>query len=191
VRHEELPRSIYEIDGATRCAVEFHSFSKNAGFTGVRCGYTVCPKALQGRTRSGQRVVLHDLWRRRWTTKSNGVSYPVQRGAEAVYSDAGRRQVRQLVDHYLENARLLREGCRAMGLATYGGVDAPYVWVACPDGLGSWQTFDLMLQEAQVVITPGAGFGRCGEGFFRISAFNTRASAEQVVERMKALTLRV
>jgi LL-diaminopimelate aminotransferase len=191
VQDAGLPRTIYEIDGARRCALEFHSFSKNAGFTGVRCGYTVCPRELEARTQAGARVALHTLWRRRWSTKSNGVSYPVQRGAEAVYTEAGRSQVQDLVIHYLENARILRQGCAALGLTTYGGVNAPYVWVACPSGLDSWAMFDHLLHEAQVVVTPGAGFGRCGEGYFRISAFNTRANVEQAVERLSALGLRV
>jgi LL-diaminopimelate aminotransferase len=189
VTDQSLPRSIYEIDGARECAMEFHSFSKNGGFTGVRCGFTVCPKSLTGRTRDGRRVPLHGLWTRRWSTKSNGVSYIVQRAAEALYSNAGIQQVQGLIRHYLENARILREGCTAMGLEVHGGIHAPYVWVACPDTLSSWQMFDRMLREGQVVITPGSGFGRCGEGFFRISAFNTRENVTEVVRRMKLLAL--
>lgn len=181
-------RSIYEIPGAHGCAIEFHSFSKDGGFTGVRCGYTVVPRALTASTRGGITIPLHGLWSRRWATKSNGVSYPVQRAAEALYSAEGRKQVRALVDHYMGNAKILREGCRALGLEAHGGVDAPYVWVACPDGLTSWQLFDRMLQEANVVITPGSGFGSCGEGYFRISAFNSRENVEEVVRRMNALT---
>jgi LL-diaminopimelate aminotransferase len=189
IQDQSLPRSIYEIDGARTCAMEFHSFSKDGGFTGVRCGYTVCPKELAAFTRDGKRIPLHGLWHRRWSTKSNGVSYVVQRAAEALYSHAGRSQIAQLIDHYMTNARILREGCRAIGLEVHGGENAPYVWVACPDGLGSWQMFDRMLSDANVVITPGAGFGRHGEGFFRISAFNSRANVEEVVKRMKAMTL--
>jgi LL-diaminopimelate aminotransferase len=183
----DAPRSIYEIDGAKRCAIEFHSFSKNAGFTGVRCGYTVVPKELEGRTASGEKVALHGLWTRRWNTKSNGVSYPVQRGAEATYSDAGRQQIGALVEHYMTNARLLKEGCESMGLRVWGGTHSPYVWVACPDGLSSWQTFDLALEEAQVVVTPGVGFGRCGEGYFRISAFNSRENVTEAVSRLQSI----
>ncbi|MHC4775393.1 MAG: LL-diaminopimelate aminotransferase [Planctomycetota bacterium] len=183
-----LPRSVYEIDGARRCAIEFHSFSKNGGFTGLRCGYTVCPKTVLGRTTDGREVALHDLWVRRWTTRSNGVSYPVQRAAEALYSPEGRQQVSRLVEHYLANARILREGCEAAGLAVYGGVHAPYVWVACPEGTGSWQMFDRLLEEANVVVVPGCGFGACGEGFFRISAFNTHRNVIEVVERLAKLT---
>jgi LL-diaminopimelate aminotransferase len=187
IRNDAAPRSIYEIEGAERCAIEFHSFSKNAGFTGVRCGYTVCPRALEGRTAGGRRVALHGLWMRRWSTKSNGVSYPVQRGAEAVYTAAGRTQTARLVDHYLENARILREAWARIGFEVYGGVHAPYVWVACPDGVSSWQMFDRMLEQARVVVTPGGGFGRCGEGHVRVSAFNTRANVEGVVDRLHRL----
>jgi len=188
VRQEGAPRSIYEIEGARRCAMEFHSFSKNGGFTGVRCGYTVCPKELAGTTGRGEKVPLHGLWTRRWSTKANSVGYVIQRAAEALFSEAGRAQVRRLVDHYLENARLLGEGCDAIGLTAYGGADSPYVWVACPDGLSSWQMFDRMLDEAKVVVTPGVGFGRCGEGYIRISAFNMRDNVLEVVKRMRALT---
>ena len=189
IRDRSKPRSIYEIDGARTCAMEFHSLSKDGGFTGVRCGYTVCPKDLCAFTRDGKRVPLHGLWTRRWSTKSNGVSYPVQRAAEALYSPAGRTQIAGLIDHYMTNARILREGCAAIGLDVYGGENAPYVWVGCPDGLSSWEMFDRMLNDANVVITPGAGFGRHGEGFFRVSAFNSRANVEEVVKRMKALSL--
>jgi LL-diaminopimelate aminotransferase len=187
VRDARLPRSIYEVDGARRCAIEFHSFSKNGGFTGVRCGYTVCPRELTGTTAAGERVELHRLWSRRWSTKSNSVGYVAQRAAEALYGHEGRAQVQALIDHYMENARLLREGCAAAGLDVYGGVHAPYVWAACPAGLQSWETFDRMLEDAQVVVTPGAGFGRCGEGYFRISAFNTRDNVKEVVRRLGAL----
>jgi len=187
ISEPDLPRSIYEVEGARRCAIELHSFSKNGGFTGLRCGYTVCPKAVEGTTRDGTRVAMHELWLRRWNTRSNGVSYPVQRAAEALYSSEGKRQVAALVDHYLTNARLLRAGCEAMDWPVWGGANAPYVWVACPDGLGSWDMFDRMLEEANVVVVPGCGFGRCGEGFFRISAFNSRSNVEEVVRRMKAL----
>ncbi|MCA9284036.1 MAG: LL-diaminopimelate aminotransferase [Phycisphaerales bacterium] len=183
----ELPRSIYEIPGARSCAIEFRSFSKNGGFTGVRCGFTVMPKDVQVQTTDGRSLALHPLWSRRWSTKSNSVSYPVQRGAEALYSPEGRVQVQELIQHYMGNARVLREACLALGLRTWGGVNAPYVWVACPDGVDSWGMFDRMLHEANVVITPGAGFGRQGEGFFRISAFNSRANVEAVAERMGAL----
>jgi LL-diaminopimelate aminotransferase len=188
VRDPSLPRSIYEIDGAKECAMEFHSFSKSGGFTGVRCGYTVLPKALVGYTRSGERVPLNPMWTRRWNTRSNGVSYAVQAGAAALYTPEGQAQVRSLVDFYMGNAAILRDGCRALGLTVYGGENAPYVWVKCPEGARSWDFFDTMLREAQVVITPGSGFGACGEGFFRISSFNSRANVEEVVRRMRAMS---
>ena len=191
IRDPRLPRSIYEFEGARKCAIEFHSFSKNGGFTGVRCGYTVCPKDLMGSTTEGKKVPLHGLWSRRWSTKSNGVSYPVQRAAEALYSPEGKKQVQALIDHYMGNAKILREGCEAMGLDVYGGANAPYVWVACPDDLSSWQMFDRMLEVANVVITPGVGFGSQGEGYFRISAFNSRENVLEVVKRMKAMSLQV
>jgi LL-diaminopimelate aminotransferase len=187
ITEKHLPRSIYEVPGARRCAIEFHSFSKNGGFTGLRCGYTVCPKTVEATTRDGTRVALHDLWSRRWSTRSNGVSYPVQRAAEALYSPEGRQQVEKLVEGYLGNARVLRDGCEAMNWPVWGGTNAPYVWVACPDGLDSWGMFDRMLGSANVVVVPGIGFGRCGEGFFRISAFNTRENVETVVERISTL----
>jgi len=188
IRDPSLPRSIYEIDGAERCAMEFHSFSKSGGFTGVRCGYTICPRTLEATTADGRRVPLHDLWTRRWATKSNGVSYVVQRGAAALYGDDGRRQVSELVDFYMGNAQRLREGCRALGLNVHGGEHAPYVWVACPDGVDSWAMFDRMLHEVNVIITPGVGFGAHGEGFFRISAFNSRENVDEVVRRLQALS---
>ncbi|MCZ6835102.1 MAG: LL-diaminopimelate aminotransferase [Planctomycetota bacterium] len=188
ITEPNLPRSIYEIDGADRCAIEFHSFSKNGGFTGVRCGYTACPRKLVGWTSDGKEIPLHGLWSRRWSTKSNNVAYIIQRGAEAIYSPEGREQVQGLVDFYLENARILREGCEAMGMDVTGGVNAPYVWIACPDGLSSWDMFDRMLNQANVVITPGVGFGSCGEGFIRISAFNSRENVVEVVNRMKMLS---
>jgi LL-diaminopimelate aminotransferase len=186
-RDPGAPVSIFEIDGARACAVEFRSFSKSGGFTGVRCGYTVLPKSLMAYTRAGDSVALHPLWTRRWNTRSNGVSYAVQRGAEALYTPEGRAEVRALVDFYMENARLLREGCSRLGWNTWGGEHAPYVWCKVPDGSGSWAFFDRMLREARVVTTPGAGFGRCGEGYFRISAFNSRANVEEVVRRLSRL----
>jgi LL-diaminopimelate aminotransferase len=188
IRDRQLPRSIYEIEGARRCAIEFHSFSKNAGFTGIRCGFTVCPQDVAGTTRDGRSVPLHGLWARRWSTKSNSVSYPVQRGAEAVYSPAGQREVAALVSHYMGNADRMRRGCLEQGWSVYGGENAPYLWVACPSGVDSWTMFDRMLREANVVITPGVGFGRCGEGYIRISAFNSRQNVEEVVRRMEAIS---
>ena len=182
----EIPRSIFEIPGALECAVEFRSFSKTGGFTGVRCGFTVMSKKLLAQTTDGRELPLHRLWHRRWSTKANSVSYPVQRGAEALYSTEGREQVRALVDHYMGNARILSEAATRAGLQVHGGKNAPYIWVATPAGVTSWQMFDRMLQDLNVVITPGSGFGAEGEGYFRISAFNSRANAEEVARRLEA-----
>jgi LL-diaminopimelate aminotransferase len=179
-----IPRSIYEIPGAMECAVEFRSFSKNGGFTGVRCGFTVMPKRLLARTADDRRLPLHALWHRRWSTKANSVSYPVQCGAEAIYRTEGKEQVRGLIEHYMGNARILREAAAKAGLQVFGGVNAPYIWVETPAGMTSWQMFDRMLNELNVVITPGSGFGACGEGYFRISAFNSRENAEEVGRRL-------
>lgn len=190
ISQPEIPHSIYEIPGALECAVEFRSFSKTGGFTGVRCGFTVMPKTVRGQTADGRSLPLHPLWHRRWSTKSNSVSYPVQRGAEALYSAEGKAQVRELVDHYMGNARRLREGAEDAGLQVFGGTNAPYIWVKTPRGMTSWQLFDKMLQELHVVITPGSGFGSCGEGYFRISAFNSRENAEEVARRLAALRLK-
>jgi LL-diaminopimelate aminotransferase len=163
------------------------SFSKNGGFTGVRCGFTVMPKSLLARTEDSRRLPLHPLWHRRWSTKANSVSYPVQRGAEALYSAEGRQQVRALIEHYMGNAAILREACAKIDMKAYGGVNGPYIWVKTPDGLTSWQMFDRMLRDLNVVITPGSGFGAQGEGYFRISAFNSRANAEDVARRLQKL----
>jgi LL-diaminopimelate aminotransferase len=182
-----VPRSILEIPGARECAVELRSFSKNGGFTGVRCGFTVMSKSLLARTESGKRIPLHPLWHRRWNTKANSVSYPVQRGAAALYTPEGRQQIRGLIDHYMGNARILREAVAKTGMAVFGGIDAPYIWVKTPDGLTSWQMFDRLLRDLNVVITPGAGFGAQGEGYFRVSAFNTRENAEEVARRLERL----
>jgi len=183
----DIPRSIFQIPGARECAIELRSFSKNGGFTGVRCGFTVLPKSLLARTENGRRLPFHPFWQRRWSTKSNSVSYPVQRGAEALYSPEGRKQVRALIDHYMGNANLLRDAAADAGLETFGGVNAPYIWVKTPGGLTSWQMFNRMLRELNVVITPGAGFGVQGEGYFRISAFNSRENAKEVAGRLKSL----
>lgn len=187
IQDPEVPRSIYEIEGARDCAIEFRSFSKNGGFTGVRCAIVVIPKGLMGKTKSGGKQAIHPLWSRRHSTKFNGVSYIVQRGAEAIYSPEGKKQVAELIQHYMGNAKLLVEACQKAGLAVYGGVNAPYVWVGCPAGLTSWQMFDKMLHEANIVITPGSGFGSAGEGYFRISAFNSRSNVEEVCRRIAAL----
>jgi LL-diaminopimelate aminotransferase len=183
----EIPHSIYEIAGARECAIEFRSFSKNGGFTGTRCAFIVVPKTLMASTAKGEARPLHALWSRRHTTKFNGVSYIVQRGAEALYSPEGKSQVAGLIAHYMGNARILREAAAKCGLRVYGGVNAPYIWVSTPAGTTSWQMFDRMLGEANVVITPGSGFGAMGEGYFRISAFNSRANVEEVARRMQAI----
>lgn len=182
-----IPHSIYEIDGARDVAIEFRSFSKSAGFTGTRCAFTVVPKGLTGTTTDGDRRDIHSLWNRRQSTKFNGVPYVVQRGAAAAYAPEGREQVRGLVDFYLENARLLRAGIAAAGLAVYGGENAPYIWLKTPAGLSSWAFFDELLHKAHLVGTPGSGFGSAGEGYFRLSAFNSRANIEEAVARFQRL----
>jgi LL-diaminopimelate aminotransferase len=181
----DVPHSIYEIPGARDVAIEFRSFSKNAGFTGTRCAFTVVPKGLTGSTKTGERKELHPLWNRRQSTKFNGVSYIVQRGAEAAYSDAGKQQIRELVSFYLENATLLREGLSRAGIEVHGGINAPYIWLKTPEGLSSWDFFDRLLSKAHLVGTPGSGFGASGEGYFRLSAFNSRANVEEAVERFR------
>lgn len=182
-----IPHSIFEIPGSHECAIEFRSFSKTGGFTGVRCGFTVMPKALKAQTEDGRELSLHPLWHRRWSTKANSVSYPVQRGAEALYNEEGQAQVRRLVAHYMGNARVLQDAALKAGMQVFGGTNAPYIWVKTPSGLTSWEMFDRMLQELYVVITPGSGFGSCGEGYFRISAFNSRENAEEVGRRLQTL----
>jgi LL-diaminopimelate aminotransferase len=188
ISEREIPHSIFEIPGARECAVELRSFSKSGGFTGVRCGFTVMPKSVVGRADSGKKLPLHPLWHRRWSTKANSVSYPVQRGAEALYSPEGRQQVRALIEHYMGNAKILRDACAKIDMKVFGGINAPYIWVKTPAGLTSWQTFDRMLRELNVVITPGSGFGAQGEGYFRISAFNSRENAEEVAHRLQSLS---
>lgn len=185
ITEADVPHSIYEIEGARRCAIEFRSFSKTAGFTGMRCGYTVVPHELTGLDADGKPVSLHSLWLRRQTTKFNGASYPIQCAAAAIYTPEGRRQIMESVNYYLDNARILREGVEAAGLQCEGGVNAPYVWVKAPDGMGSWAFFDKLLAECAVACTPGAGFGPSGEGYVRLTAFNTR---ENTLEAMKRLT---
>ena len=185
ISQPEIPHSIFEIPGARECAVEFRSFSKNGGFTGVRCGFTVMPKTVLARTESGKKLPLHPLWQRRWSTKSNSVSYPVQRGAEALYSPQGCKQVRALIEHYMANAKILRDACAAAGMQVHGGVNAPYLWIKTPAGLTSWEMFDRMLSELNIIITPGSGFGAQGEGFFRLSAFNSRENADEAARRIE------
>ena len=184
IQDPTLPHSIYEIDGARDCAIEFRSFSKNAGFTGTRCALTVVPKSLKGKTKDGQAVELWGLWNRRQSTKFNGVSYIVQRGAEAVYSPEGQAQTRALIDFYMENAAIIRRDLTSAGIQVYGGENAPYVWVKTPNGLSSWDFFDKLLETCNVVGTPGSGFGAAGEGYFRISAFNSRDNVNEAMRRI-------
>jgi LL-diaminopimelate aminotransferase len=182
-----IPHSIYEIDGARDCAIEFRSFSKTAGFTGVRAAFTVVPKSLKAKTTAGEEVDVYKLWQRRQNTKFNGISYIVQRAAEAIYTDEGKRQTRTLVDGYLANARLIRDGLHELGMKTFGGVHAPYVWVETPGGAKSWAYFDTLLTKVHVVCTPGSGFGQSGEGYVRLSAFNSRANVEEALSRIAKL----
>lgn len=187
IQDPELPHSIYEIEGARECAIEFRSFSKNAGFTGTRCAFTVVPRGLMGKAINGEKVEIWGLWNRRQCTKFNGVSYIVQRAAEAVYSSEGAAEVKALVAFYMENAAIIRNALSAAGLQVYGGEQAPYVWIKTPEGLDSWGFFDNLLSGANVVGTPGSGFGAAGEGYFRLSAFNSRANVEEAMARLKKL----
>jgi LL-diaminopimelate aminotransferase len=183
IRDDTLPRSIYEVEGAREVAIELRSFSKTAGFTGTRCGYLVIPEACTAFDRSGKKHALHPLWNRRHTTKFNGVSYPVQRAAEAVYSEEGRAQCKERIDYYLKNADLVRKEMTALGYDCVGGDNSPYIWV---DGnTDSWAFFDLLLEKAGVVCTPGAGFGKCGQGFIRISAFNSSEKVQNAMSRIR------
>jgi len=186
IQDPALPHSIYEIPGARECAIEMRSYSKRAGFTGVRCAYTVVPKALLGTSSTGERVPFHGLWARRQSTKYNGTPYVVQRAAAAVHSPEGRKQTGEQIAYYMENARRVREGLRSAGFAVFGGEHAPYVWVRTPGGLSSWDCFDRWLSVAHVVCTPGSGFGSAGEGYVRLSAFNSRENVEQAIARITA-----
>ena len=179
---DDIPHSIYEVEGAKTCAIEFRSFSKTAGFTGARCGYTVVPKELE---RNGQS--LNALWNRRQTTKFNGASYIIQRGAAAIYTPEGARQVEETLEYYRENARVIKEGLERVGFAVYGAVNSPYVWCKTPEGMGSWELFDKLLTEANVITTPGAGFGPSGEGYIRLSAFGDAEATREGVERIERL----
>jgi LL-diaminopimelate aminotransferase len=180
-----IPHSIYEIEGAKKCAIEFRSFSKTAGFTGVRCGLVVVPEDLEGTTTTGEKYSFNKLWLRRQTTKFNGASYPVQKAAAAVYSEKGWQETKENIDYYMENARIIREGLSEAGLTVYGGVNGPYIWLKTPVGLTSWDFFDKLLTECHVVGTPGSGFGPSGEGYFRLSAFGNRANVIEAVQRIK------
>ncbi|MGL5272410.1 MAG: LL-diaminopimelate aminotransferase [Phocaeicola sp.] len=185
IQDPAIPHSIYEIKGAKKCAIEFRSFSKTAGFTGVRCGYTVVPKELTGATITGERVPLNKLWNRRQCTKFNGTSYITQRGAEAIYSPEGKAQIKETIDYYMANAKIMKETLESVGLTVYGGENAPYLWIKTPNGVGSWKFFEQMLYEANVVGTPGVGFGPSGEGYIRLTAFGERKDCEEAMERIK------
>jgi LL-diaminopimelate aminotransferase len=185
ITEADIPHSIYEIEGAKQCAIEFRSFSKTAGFTGVRCGLTVVPEELVGSTETGEKYSFNKLWNRRQGTKFNGVSYPVQKAAAAVYSDEGWAQVKEIIDYYMANAQIIREGLTAAGIECFGGVNAPYIWLKTPEGMSSWDFFDKLLNECFVVGTPGSGFGPSGEGYFRLSAFGERENVETAVQRIQ------
>lgn len=185
IQHDDVPHSIYEIKGARRVAIEFHSYSKSAGFTGLRCGYTVVPKEVSVSTLTGERLPLNPLWLRRQCTKFNGASYVSQRAAEATYSPEGRQQTRQTIDYYMQNAVLIRQALTAIGLSVVGGIDAPYLWVQTPRGTTSWRFFEQLLYRAHVVSTPGVGFGPSGEGYVRLTAFNSRERTEEALERIR------
>ncbi len=186
IQDPEIPHSIYEIKGARKVAIEFHSYSKTAGFTGVRCGYTVVPKELTAGTIDGkERIQLNPLWNRRQCTKFNGTSYISQRAAEATYTPEGKQQVKETIDYYMTNARIMRETLTKLGITVYGGENAPYLWVRTPNGEGSWKFFEQMLYEAHVVCTPGVGFGPSGEGYVRLTAFGEREHCEEAMERLR------
>ena len=185
ITQNDIPHSIYEIDGAKEVAIEFRSFSKTAGFTGLRCGYVVIPKEVKGYTKDGKEIEYNKLWNRRTCTKFNGTSYVVQRAAEAVYSEEGQKQIKENIDYYMENAKIIREGLEKVGITYYGGLNAPYVWLKVPEGKTSWEFFDILLQDMNVVGTPGSGFGPHGEGYFRLTAFGTKENTIEAMERIK------
>ena len=184
IQSEKVPHSIYEVPGAKHCAVEFHSYSKTAGFTGVRCGYTIVPKKVMARDADGKVVSLNALWNRRQCTKFNGSSYLSQRAAEAIYTPEGKKQIKTTIDYYMENARIMCEELAELGFKVYGGQDAPYLWVHTPNDMTSWEFFDWMLHSAHVVCTPGAGFGPSGEGYVRLTAFGTHENTEKALRRI-------
>jgi len=186
IQDPAIPHSIYEIEGAKKCAIEFHSYSKTAGFTGTRCGYTVVPREVTAKKADGEKVSLNKIWLRRQCTKFNGTSYITQRAAEAIYSPEGKAQIKATIDYYMENARIMREAFAEMGIKTYGGENAPYIWVKTPQGMTSWEFFDALLKEANVVGTPGVGFGPAGEGYFRFTAFGQKEDCIEAMSRVKA-----
>ncbi|HEY9060117.1 MAG TPA: LL-diaminopimelate aminotransferase [Pseudobacteroides sp.] len=186
IQESDIPHSIYEIDGAKEVAIEFRSFSKNAGFTGTRCAYTVVPKEVLAYTKDGEAIQLNKLWNRRQTTKFNGVPYIIQKGAAAVYTPEGQKQIKALIDYYMTNAAIIREGIKSVGLEVFGGVNAPYIWLKTPNGMDSWSFFDKLLTEANIVGTPGVGFGPSGQGYFRLTAFGSKENTEKAIERFKS-----
>ena len=185
ITEEDVPRTIFEIPEAKNCAIEFRSFSKTAGFTGTRCGYIVLPKTVTGKAADGSRQALNPLWNRRHTTKFNGTAYIIQRGAEAIFTPEGKAQVREMIGYYMENARIIREGLTAAGVTAFGGVNAPYIWLKTPDNMPSWDFFDKLLKDVHIVGTPGAGFGPCGEGYFRLTSFGNREKTIEAVDRIR------
>lgn len=187
ITDENVPHSIYEIEGAKEVAIEFRSYSKTAGFTGMRCAFIVVPKELKGYTKSGEEVSINKLWNRRHCTKFNGVSYIVQRAAEAVYTEEGRKQIKENIDYYKENAKIIKQGLEEVGYTVYGGVNSPYVWLKLPDRMKSWDFFDKLLTEANVVGTPGVGFGPSGEGYFRLTGFGTKENTQEAIRRIKEM----
>ena len=187
ITEENIPHSIYEIEGAKEVAIEFKSYSKTAGFTGIRCGYVVIPKEVKGLTKKGEEISLNKLWNRRTCTKFNGVPYITQRAAEAVYTEEGKKQVKENIKYYLENAKIIKQGLEKAGFNVYGGVNSPYIWLQIPKGMTSWEFFDKLLEEANVVGTPGSGFGPHGEGYFRLTAFNTKENTIEAIERIKKI----
>ena len=187
ITESDIPHSIYEIEGAKDVAIEFKSYSKTAGFTGLRCAYVVIPKSVKGYSKKGEEIELNKLWNRRTTTKFNGVSYIIQRAAEATYTEEGKRQIRENINYYLENAKIIKSGLQKEGFTVYGGVNSPYIWLKVPKGMTSWEFFDKLLKEANVVGTPGSGFGTCGEGFFRLTAFGTKENSIEAIKRIKEL----
>ena len=184
ITQEDIPHSVYEIDGAKDVAIEFRSFSKTAGFTGIRCAYTVVPKQLKGYTNKKEEISINQLWNRRQCTKFNGVSYITQRGAEAVYSEEGKKQIRDNIAYYKENAKIITEGLKTAGFNVYGGINAPYIWLKVPNEMKSWEFFDKLLNKTGVVGTPGVGFGPSGEGYFRLTAFGNRDNIEEAIDRI-------
>jgi LL-diaminopimelate aminotransferase len=187
ITENDIPHSIYELEGAREVAVEFRSFSKNAGFTGTRCAFTVVPEELNGYDTQGNLHNINELWLRRQTTKFNGVSYPVQVAAQAVYSSEGQREIKENVDYYMNNATIILKSLKDVGLRVYGGVNSPYIWIKTPKNMDSWQFFDLLLNKSHLVGTPGVGFGPSGEGYFRLTAFNTLENTREAMKRITSL----